>query len=178
MNNEDKKILARISKNDRHVLNKLYPKYREAFLNQFKNYQLPEEEVIAIYQDSMIACYQNGVQGKLEGMEDSIEKYVFGIGKHKIMNVLEEKSINIDVPSAKPTYEAIDLKEKALNTDQKSMHKKFSKLDESCQRMLRLYYYRRLSLEEIKKMENYKDVNTVNSKKSKCLKKLRAAVNK
>lgn len=174
MKREDQKILDGIANNDRHVLNKLYPKYRKPFLEYFKDYAISEEEVISIYQDAMIAFYQNGVQGKLEDLTSAIKAYLFGIGKHKAIELLRKKDKENKIPGSELEYEAIDLQEKELSVEQKKLYKHFTKLGENCQSMLRMFYYRGLSLVEIVKIGNYKDENAVKSQKSKCLKKLRS----
>ena len=176
---KEQKILARIKENDRTVLDKLYVDFRDPFINYFKKYQIGEEEIKDIYQDTMIAFYQKGVQGKLSGMTSSIKTYVFGIGKHKAIDFLRKKSKKKgNISFAKDEYEQISIENEELSIEQKKLNQHFTALGESCQKMLRLFYYRGLSIQEIVRIGNYKDANTVKSHKSRCVKQLRTLVNK
>ena len=176
---KEQRILARIKENDRTVLDKLYVDFRGPFINYFKKYQIDEEEIKDIYQDTMIAFYQKGVQGKLGGVTSSIKTYIFGIGKHKAVDFLRKSAKNpTNISFEKDEYEQINIENEELSIKQRKLNQHFTALGKSCQKMLRLFYYRGLSIEEIVKIGNYKNANTVKSHKSRCVKQLRTLVNK
>lgn len=179
MNSDEQKILKRIADNDRSALDKIYIENRDVFLNFFQKYTLTEEEVKDIYQDTIIAFYQRGVQGKIQSLQSSVKTYLFSIGIHKTIDLLRSKSRSIEkIQKAAQEVEMIEWEDDLLTIEQKKLYKQFGKLGESCQRMLILFYYRGLSINEIVNMGFYKDENTVKSHKSKCLKQLLKLVNK
>ncbi len=179
MEKADKKLIARIEKNDRAVLDKLYVTYRDPFFNYFKKYQISDEDIKDIYQDTMIAFYQNGVRGRLTNLSSSIKTYIFGIGKHKAIDFIRSKSKSADLPQVEQgEFEEIEIEKVSMTLEQEKLYKHFFELGESCRKMLKYFYYRGLSISEIVKIGAYKDANTVKSHKSRCLKQLRSLVNK
>lgn len=175
---DEQKVLARIANDDRSVLDLLYKEYRVPFMNYFKKYSIPEEEIKDLYQDTMIAFYQNGVRGKLSNLKSSIKTYVFGIGKHKAIDLLRKKSKTVEIEKPIEGFEVLDLERGELTTEQKKLKKHFLSLGESCKKMLIMFYYRGLDISEIVTMGGYKDANSVKSHKSRCLKQLRSLVKK
>jgi RNA polymerase sigma-70 factor (ECF subfamily) len=71
-----------------------------------------------------------------------------------------------------------EYKEEGISTEQKLLTKHFKNLSESCQEILRLFYYRGLTVQEIVDGTHYKDRNTVKSHKSRCLKGLKEKIDK
>ena len=174
---DEQKTLARIANNDKTVLDVLYKEFREPFMSYFKRYNIAEEEVKDLYQDTMIAFYQNGVKGKLSNLKSSIKTYVFGIGKHKAVDLLRKKSKTVDFEKPLEGFEEIDFGGE-LSTRQQQLRKHFSALGESCKKMLIMFYYRGLDISDIVQEGGYKDANSVKSHKSRCVKQLRSLINK
>jgi RNA polymerase sigma-70 factor (ECF subfamily) len=178
MKSEEKKVLERVAKDDKKALDHLYIKYREPFLAYFRKYEISEEEIKDLYQDTMIAFYQSGVKGKLNSISSSIKTYVFGIGKNKAVDLMRKKKIDMRVKNREPEYESIQVDDIELTPVQVKLRKHFNQLGESCKQMLTMFYYRGLDINDIVEIGGYKDANTVKSHKSRCLKKLRSLVNK
>ena len=74
-------------------------------------------------------------------------------------------------------FAEIETEDLSLNYYQQQLSELLKKLSESCKALLRLYYYRNLSIKEIVEHTNYKDANTVKSHKSRCMKRLKSMVN-
>jgi DNA-directed RNA polymerase specialized sigma subunit len=53
----------------------------------------------------------------------------------------------------------------------------FSKMNDTCKQILNLFYYEKKSMEEIATILNYKNADTVKSKKSRCISKFNSNVN-
>jgi len=175
---DEQKVLARMANDDRSVLDYLYKEYREPFLSYFKKYSISEEELKDLYQDTMIAFYQNGARGKLKTLKSSMKTYVFGIGKHKAVDLLRKKSKTVELDRPVEGFEEIDFGDKELTTQQKKLKKYFAELGESCRNMLIMFYYRGLDISDIVVAGGYKDANSVKSHKSRCVKQLRSLINK
>jgi RNA polymerase sigma-70 factor (ECF subfamily) len=167
----------RLRNNDKNALEEVYLLYKEAFLNYASKFNLPKEDVIDIYQDSIIVLFQNFVSKQLSLEKSSIKTYLFGIGKHKIYDRLKEKKIlykTEDIHEA--DNDIIIFKEDSLTEQQVLLRKKYKQLGERCKSILNMFYYRNLTIKEIVTLTNYKDENTVKSHKSRCMKKLRTLI--
>jgi len=62
-----------------------------------------------------------------------------------------------------------------LPTDrQKALAQRMNEISDSCRSLLKLFYYRGLTIDDIVEQTHYKDSNTVRSQKSRCLKHLKS----
>lgn len=177
MENEDQKLLDKIAKNDRRALDKMYFGNRDAFLQYFKKYNIQDSDIEDIYQESITALYMNGVQGKISQLTSSLKTYLFSIGKNKAIDHLRKnKKVSEANDLAADEYEEIEIEKVQLTKQQKLLYLNFEKLGDSCKNILKLFYYRGYSIQDIVESEKYKDSNTVKSQKSRCIKQLRELV--
>lgn len=171
-------IQDRLRNDDKKALEEIYLMYKDAFVNYGLQFNLDREDVIDVYQDSVIAMYQNFIIKKIQIDNSSLKTYLFSIGKHKIYDHLKERKKIVATVVTDEDYEEIELTETILSDEQLQLRKFFGHLGESCQNILKLYYYRGLTIKEIVALTQYKDENTVKSHKSRCLKKLIALIKK
>ena len=155
----------------------LYNKYRDEFLTFGSRYKLDEDTLEDIYQESFLAIRKHAIKGKLNDLKSSFKTYLFGIGKNKIFNVLKERKKNIsfdDFHLNNFSMEEVESTvQKDLTEEQILLQKHFKKLGKKCKNVLTLFYYRGLSIKEIKEFEDYASENVVKALKSRCLKTLR-----
>ncbi|KAB8155032.1 sigma-70 family RNA polymerase sigma factor [Kordia sp. TARA_039_SRF] len=171
-------VQSRLRNDDKKALEEVYVMYKEAFVNYGLRFNLDREDLIDVYQDSVIAMYQNFVTKKTQLDNSSLKTYLFSIGKHKIYDCLKERKQFVGTVVVEDDYEEVNLEENALTKEQQLLRQYFTHLGESCQHILKLFYYRSLSIKEIVQQTQYKDENTVKSHKSRCLKKLIALIKK
>lgn len=170
----DYKLQVALRADNKHALEQVYTSYRSEFINYSKRYPLDESDILDIYQDAVIAMHQNFVMSQLELKSSSIKTYLFGIGKHKIFKKLktEQRFLRVEVETSE--YTEIELEDTAPSELQLALAKRLDDISESCKSILKLYYYRNLTVDEIVELTQYKDGNTVRSHKSRCLKHLKS----
>ena len=164
--------------NDESALYEIYDDYSERFLAFIANYGLSKVEAEDIFQETIIALYQNVMKGNINIQEASMKTYIWSIGKYKAIDILRKKKKRVDWVIANDKVEPIEIKENIITVNQRLLYKHFSALGNSCQEILKSFYYDGLSIEEIVQFSNYKDANTVKSTKSRCIKKLRKLINR
>lgn len=177
MSKEKSDYINRIIKNDENALTELYDKYYGSFNAFFKKYGLDSSEIPDAYQDTMIALYQNIHHGKLKILDGSLKTYIWGIGKHKVIDMVRKKALKVPEIELEEV-ESIVIEDSELNNHQKLLHKHFKELGESCKQILKYFYYEGLTIDEIVSISEYKDANTVKSTKSRCIKQLKSLINK
>lgn len=165
---------ARLKADDKSALEHVYIMYREEFLNYAKRYPLSDEDVLDVYQDAMVAMHQNFVVRQVTLERSTIKTYLFGIAKNKIFGYLKTKDKQLQIDKDWEDYEEVVGNDEVLSYYQKQLAHRLSQLSESCREILRLYYYRNLSVQEIVAQTKYKDANTVKSHKSRCMKNLKS----
>ena len=164
-------LIDRIRRGDNAELQKVYEMYRGEFMVWAnKHFDLDFEECKEAYQLSMVQFYENVVSGKLQVFTSDPKTYIFGIGKNKIRELRE---LRLKQPEAgrfeaESTDERLS-RESLLNKVEQALHQ----LGDPCQKLLELYYYKKMSLAEITLALEYKNTDTTKNLKYKCLNRLR-----
>lgn len=178
----DKNAVLDLQSDDRLKLKGLYNTYRSEFLGFGKRYNLDEDALSDVYQESFLALRKRAMQGKLGAVESSMKTYLFGIGKFKIYDALKAKKREVPYESKLHVVEdeipVIEIDSAPqLNEKQQLLRKYLKELGEKCRMVLILFYYRGLTIKEIAEHAGYSNENVVKAQKSRCLKTLRELCN-
>jgi RNA polymerase sigma factor (sigma-70 family) len=173
MKSTEKSLQQRLRSGDEHAFEWIYKEYKEGFLAFGKNYQLDVNELVDIYQDAVVALFQNFVEKQVTLDRSSVKTYLYGIGKHLILKALRERSKLIYLDGNQERFEEVEIDEHDESERSQQLASAFKTLGKKCQEVLELFYYRGLSIKEIVTATDYKDENTVKSHKSRCMKGLR-----
>lgn len=179
MNKEikDTDIIASIIAGEKGAVKILYLRYREAFFYWAKpRYRCNEEDLADSFQEAVIIFYQNVQEGKLTDLRSSIKTYLFGIGKNLLLKRYEKNKrfLSTDAENA-PEIKEIDTSIEDnydLTHRQKIIKTAFARLGENCRELLTYFYYRGFDNNEIAQRMDYKNTDTVKSRKRNCMVKL------
>ena len=177
-NSTDAELQDRLRSDDKKALETIYVAYKNEFLNYAKKYGLDADHATDVYQDAIIAMRHNFVSSHLVLTSSSIKTYLFGIGKFKILKKLKEANTFLHVETEGEDYAEISIEAPSPSERSVALSKYLDTISESCKKVLELFYYRNLTVEEIVQITDYKDGNTVRSHKSRCLKRLKSLFNK
>lgn len=173
--------LELLKKGDNATLQKIYEDNRISFINFSKRYDISEIDAVDIYQDAIIALYENGINGKINSLNSSVSTYLFAIGKYKIFQLLRKnKTINLDHNiTIESTNEVLNVNffNEKLTNKQKLIAKGITELGKRCKEVLELFYYKGFTLDEITNVLNYSSKEVLKSQKSRCLKQLKKIIN-
>ncbi len=169
-------LVEQIRKGNDATLGELYAEYREEFvLWSRKSYGLSHENAIEVYQQSIVSLYENAVSGKLNQLSSELKTYLFGIGKNKVREhirkhkkELQIAGHNSEVENGQEIEEKIE-KEKKLE----ALSRSFKKLSDGCQKLLQMFYYQNLRMDDIVEQLGYKNSSTAKNQKYKCMQQLR-----
>lgn len=177
--NDDIALQKRLREDDKKALEEVYLKNRTYILRFFKDYKSLKPQLEDIYQDSIIDLYQNFVTRQLHLEQGNIRSYLLTIVRRKIYKALknQKQEHNLVLENEyEPTHQILEID--SNTEEQKLLKLHYQQLGKKCQELLKLFYYRGLSIKEIREEANYKDDNTVKSSKSRCLKQLKMLINK
>lgn len=171
-------VIQKIKAGDLAELDKIYLEIKPKFISYARRYfsSLNIEDIEDVYQDTIIVFYQNIKRGVLTEITSSLSAYIIQIGKIKLIQHLEFNAKNNALESK--------LLDKELHQDEynhkidKAVKFIFSKMTDACKQILHLFYYEKRSMDEIALMLNYKNADTVKSKKSRCVSNFNSNVNK
>ncbi len=181
LDSEYPKLVSDLQTGNQHRLREVYETYRMPFLAwAVTRFSCQEEEAREVYQEVILAFYENVVNGKINTLNSKLQTYLFGIGKFILLKRIEkarrldelgEESLDIAIPADQlPGYEAEQTERSA------TMLSAINQLGENCRDLLIHVYYHRLSGEIIAERLGYKNSDVVKSQKARCMKKLRTLV--
>lgn len=181
LDSEYPKLVSDLQAGNQQRLREVYEAYRKPFLMwAVSRFRCQEEEAREVYQDLILAFYENVMNGKINTLNSKLQTYLFGIGKFILLKRIEkgkrldelgEDSLDIAIPADQlPGYET-------EQTDRSvSMMAAINQLGNNCRDLLIHVYYHRLSGEIIADRLGYKNPDVVKSQKARCMKKLRTLV--
>ncbi len=178
---DDKQLIAQLKKRDRNALKDVYRQYKTEFFRFASRYTKADDTLEDIFQDAIIAVYENALAGKLDNLKSSLKTYLFSTGKFMLFKKFRDtKEVATD-----ENY-IFDQKEAAVMEDiyedegpdeyQKKLVANFKKLGDKCREILELFYLQGLKLDEIMTFQGYENKNVVKSQKSRCLKTLKTLI--
>jgi RNA polymerase sigma factor (sigma-70 family) len=175
MNNN---IVLKIRDGDLKILDEIYLEVKPIFISfAKKNFSsIQGEDIDDIYQDSIIIFYQNIRRGVLTEIHSSVSTYIIQIGKIKL------------IQHSNQLKKTRNVKENlvAKKDDESFYNKKiddavqfvFSKMTDSCRQILHLFYFEKIPMDKIALLLNYKNADTVKSKKNRCISTFNSNVSK
>ena len=171
---DDAGLLTRLKKGDDKAFQYLYDQFRKEFTDWVnQKYPVMRREADDIFQQSIVELYTNLVEAKLVSLTSTLKTYLFAIGKNITRARHRRKIKEQETLSKIPMGEAAHNQENAQRDEQIDLLKKgMLKLGDPCRKLLELFYYQKLTMQEICHEMQYKNPDTAKSKKYKCVQRL------
>ncbi len=175
-------LILLLKKSDKETLKMVYIENRDSFINFARKFKVSENDIVDAYQDAIIALSEKAIQGEIDCLNCSVKTYLFGIGKYILFEKARKNHKKVtDFPLEKEDYNYKSIAESFFedkpNRLELLLQKGFASLGKKCKEVLRLFYYRGFTIDEISDKLNYKDKNVVKSQKSRCIKQLKEKIN-
>lgn len=164
-----------LKKGDSKTIEKIYQTHRKAFLSFGAKYNLSIDDLLDVYQDTIIAFIENIKKGHIDNLKSGIKTYLFSIGKYLIYSHLKEKSSNF-FEEISDEFEWFEIEDD--NSEINNIEQALTQLGEQCYRILKLFYYEEKKLDEILQILPYENKDVLKSQKSRCLKQLKKILGK
>jgi RNA polymerase sigma factor (sigma-70 family) len=162
----DEEVIEKIKKGDESAIAFLYQKHYRMMVNLVTKNSGEEDEAKDVYQDALIVFWEKVVSGDLV-MTSKISTYLYSIVNNLWRKELNRKSKTSKEEADQPVYSNEDANEQI-----KAIRLCISKLGETCQKVLQMYYFDRMSMIEIAEKLNFSNADTAKTKKYKCKKEL------
>lgn len=172
-------IIDLIRKNDEPTIKNVYLNSKKSFFKIANRFNLPNDDILDIYQDSMVALIENVRNKKIIELNCTINTYLMGIGKFMIYNYLKrEKNLNLNDYNFEKVENLDDFftTNEVLNTRELQLKTAYEKLGEQCQQILKLFYFENKKLDDIQVLLNYENKDVLKSQKSRCISHLRKSL--
>ena len=166
-------------------LNAIYQECKSPFFSHL-TIQFPSLSILnveEIYDDAILALYQNVKDGKLKELTCSLQTYINRIGEHKAIDIIRKKHLDTE---ELPEYETLDycehteeywlaegdsMEEERKNT----IYHLIEKLVEPCKKILFSFYYDHCSMEVIAKSMGMANSDVAKTQKNRCMSKVKRA---
>lgn len=165
-----------ILENENQALSEIYDEHRSAFLGWVqKSSNCSRDEALELFQTSIVILYENVISGKLTKL-DNVKSYLFTIGKNKMMEHFRKlkKTQHVEIKDnllKSAITEEFEMEDE--NEDVFKISDALLQLGDPCKTLLENFYFRKMSLDEIAQEMDYKNTDTVKTKKFKCIQRLR-----
>ena len=170
----DQEIYEGIARQDNKTFLYLYNKYKGQIIGMVNRNNGNEEDALDIFQEGLVALWTNIEKGKFKVQDKSkISTYLYALCRNIWISKLRKRKIMYSIddnPGIEGKIEVQDMEEQYDKV--KELEKMLSKLGEACQKILRLFYYQKASLQEIALEMNLTD-KTAKNTKYRCMKNLR-----
>ena len=175
----DEALLKGIRAEEDESFNVLYQRYFPMIQHLILKNNGQLEDAKDIFQEAVIQLFINARSRGFQ-LTSKLGTYLYSIARNKWMESLR-KNANTELVEIQDTEsDFVDINETdEIPAEEKRIQKMeelLLKLTEECRKVLRLYYFSRLSLDDISKAMNY-TYEFAKKKKSRCLKKLREWAN-
>ncbi len=162
----DSQILGLIEEGDELALDVLYKKNYRMMVNLIIRNNGTEEEAKDIFQDALVVFWQKASSKELV-LTSKISTYIYSVCQNlwrkeliRKKRMSNEEKDGVELPD-------FDQKERI-----KVINDCINELGDTCQKVLRYYYFDKLSMNEIAKRMGFSNGDTAKTKKYKCKKEL------
>ncbi len=164
-----------IKSNEDDALERIYLLHKEEFVHWLlKKGNVSWQEALDIFQVTVLILYEN-VRAEKVVNPCNIRSYLYGIGKNKLYEHYRYKKKKRALCSSMGCLEIVEttFELKPKQDQLKLMYESIDKLGDPCKTLLTNFYFNRWSMDRIALEMNYKNGNTVKTKKFKCLQRLK-----
>lgn len=140
-------------------------------------------DVEEIYNDAILALYQNVKDGKLKELTCSLQTYINRIGDHKAIDIIRKNRLELEEFPESETLDYCERTEEYWLADGDSMEEErkntiyhlIEKLVEPCKKILFSFYYDHCSMEVIAKSMGMANSDVAKTQKNRCMGKVKRA---
>ena len=182
----DSQLIFGIMQNDerawRHICREMKPGFASILGQVFSVDNISGEDIDDIFQESLIVLMQKVKSGGVVTSHDgALFSYLVQIGKLTACNLIRKKRTQSldDAVTFSPFLHNSEEAENEMAVDEKQqiqndfLDKLFSKMPSECSTLLKHFYWNHKPMDEIASILGMRNADSVKSKKSKCMNKIK-----
>jgi RNA polymerase sigma factor (sigma-70 family) len=179
---KETQLLSRIRNGDESALDEIYVATKVQFIAYARKLLKDENSLEDIYQDTVIAFYENVRTGKITTLKSSISTYIIAIGKYILYKHLRNAKTmsnldyidELELGTVTNAYIA-QVEDKDSGS---TLLQAIEKLGEPCTALLRLFYYEEKDNKEIATLLGYANADVIKTQKYRCMQSLKQIMKK
>ena len=171
----DSKIIKKLESNDNQannaILKHLYKRFYPMAVSVVMQYNGNENEAEDVFQEALIALYENVKAKKFRG-DSSINTYLYATIRNIWFSKLKKSKRIIDQELNEGISEGSPINFDDNDDTVCVINKLLDEVGESCREILKAYYYENCSMRAIKERMGFMNEQSAKTQKYKCLQKL------
>lgn len=167
----DQELINRIRQGDRQALELVYKANRTLIRRYVLQNQGTAQDAQDMYQEVILAFYQNVMTGKLAQLSGKLSTYLFKIAQNQWRNRLRDQQRMATADSIDDTLLAQD--EGNTVREDAYLNHLISRLGDRCRQILLSFYFDRLSMEAVARQVGLADGESARKRKYDCLDQLK-----
>ncbi len=169
---EDISFLEKLSKDRNSALLSLYELTFPISMHLAKQNNLNKDQAKTVTHESVIAFHNNSLKPDF-GLTCKLTTYMYSIVRNQMRIVLAEKvNARKFIDTQEDFIEDID-EPHEYEEQEKQLGIALNEIDQRCRKILKDYYFLKLSMETIAVENNFKNSDSAKSQKAKCIKELK-----
>ena len=171
----NEELVSGIAENDRQVLDYIYHKNFPAVKQYVLQNSGEEADALDVFQEAIIATWMNIREGKFRMVNGTtVDGYLCQIARNKWLDHLRSKSTRSTVRMVNFESEYVAETDHKQNDEARIIYlqRLYHSLGSKCRQILKLFYFKRQSLQQISETLNH-DPETLRTMKYRCMMKLR-----
>jgi len=173
-----------IKNNPEKKLKEVYIEHKENCTSWLRSkYNIEHENSIDIFQQSVLVLYDNAVRDKIKSDDKaSMKTYLFSVAKNLALQKINKNKKWSKVSEPESILGLIENSDSELEigNEEKEQIIKLNtalvQIGDPCRTLLKLFYYQKLSFEEISQLMSYKNIHAAKSQKYKCMQRIRKII--
>ncbi len=161
------------------ILKHIYVANRAVVVSFIHKNRGSTEEAKDVFQESVIAFYENVKSGKFRG-ESAVSSYIYSIARFIWLNRLKRKNTEQRILDTQPVEEISEgfFPKLLAKEEEERLLKLFATLGEQCKQVLIFVIFYNYSMKEVAEQLNYESDQVARNKKYLCSKKLKDLLKK
>lgn len=178
---EDQQLITALQSGDTNrqetVFRQIYRQYYGLVESMVLKNSGQINDVADLFHDTMIVFFNKAKQPDFQ-LSSTIKTYIFAISRNLWLMKLKKnkKEIQVETAQMESPIEEEFYKTLELTERKKLIRQLIGQLGEECQKILELYYFRKMRMVQIQKSLALTSEQVAKNKKSKCLKRIRKSV--
>ncbi len=171
-----KDIIEQVRSGNEKAFYDLYRTLRIDFIDWASfSYDISREEAKDVYQETFIVFWNNIHDGKLQALTCDAKTYLFGIGKHLILNLMKKNKRSVTF-SSDEWMNVVEQSTQDHDDCRQSVELCLQALPVKDRRIIELYYLEEKDMKTIARELGYKNSDVAKKRKYEIFRKLTTAV--
>jgi RNA polymerase sigma factor (sigma-70 family) len=171
----DQELFDGIARKDNRAFSVLYQQQRGKILAMVQRNNGTPDDALDVFQEGVIVLWTNITQGKFQLTDKArLSTYLYALCRNQWISRLRKKKelYSLDDEETREVADEVEALE-AAHERIDFLHQKLQELSEACRLLLRLFYYRKASMQEIADELDLTEATAKNNK-YRCMQRLRA----